>query len=492
MIFEKFRRKVATNYMETKSSGYNPFFINFLTNDFTFAKNALLYLQYYCQVAPVGDSINKIAQEAAPIVMLPYVEDDKEAQKPDLNNPFVKVFSKPNFRQTGIDFAKEGTIHYFATGNNYIFCTGVLDAAKENIIQDPVEVFNLRPDFMTIIPDADYFPLYYLYNSTGRQRSFRKKMIKDRNGKYIEAYVEEQGYGVLFHFKEPSNNRVFTFLYGDSPLQNVELEIAQYLQASVHNTNLLKNGMSARMLFSFKETPTVSEDQMIKIKNKIETEYSGANNAGKNMFSPIPMDAKVLDMNLKDMDFEKLMRRMRVAIYNKLNIPLPLVEGEFTSNTNMKEANLNFYDKAILPYVDKRCDFFYHFIYLTCFKESGVKSIWYDGSSIVALQPRIAETILTLKKSQIATINELREYQGLGRVSEGGDSIYVDANQVAVAGDENLTDTIGSPARTLRDQVADVPLTDKEKAAVKALVSEQKDIFGKRLYSNQELKSILQ
>jgi len=448
MIFEKFRRKLAINHLETKSSSYSPLFLNFLTNDFIFAKNSIAYLQYYCQVAPVGDSINKIAQEAAPIELMPYIEDDKEAMKPITDSPFIKLFNSPNFRQTGTDYKKEACIHYQATGNNYIFCTGVLNEAKDAIVQDPVEVFNLRPDFMTIMPDQDYFPLYYLYNPSGRQRVFKRKMIKNRNGKYVEAYIEQNGYGILFHFKEPSTNRIFTFLYGDSPLQNVELEICQYLQASIHNTNLLKNGMSARMLFSFKEAPTASEDQMLKIKNRIETEYSGVNNSGKNIFSPIPMEAKPLDMNLKDMDFEKLMRRMRVAIYNKLNIPLPLVEGEFTSNTNMKESNLNFYDKAILPYINKYCDFLYNFVYLNCFKENGVKSIWYDESSIVALQPRIAETILTLKKSGIATINELREYQGLGRVSQGGDSIYIDANQMAVAGDENFTDTIGIPARS--------------------------------------------
>lgn len=270
MFLEKFRRKIATGHIDKKSTGFSPFFVNFLTNDFTFAKNSLLYLQYYNQVAPVGDAINKIAQEAAMIQINPYVYDDKEAEKPIANSDFSKKFSKPNAFQSGNLFREESLVHYLATGNNYIFLTGVLNEAKDAIISDPMEVFNLRPDFMTIIPDADYFPLYYLYNPMGKQRMFRRKLVKTRNGKWEEMYVEEQGYGVLMHFKEPSTNRIFTLLYGDSPLQNVELEIAQYLQASVHNTNLLKNGMSARMLFSFKDMPTASEDQMIKIKNKIE------------------------------------------------------------------------------------------------------------------------------------------------------------------------------------------------------------------------------
>ncbi len=51
-----------------------------------------------------------------------------------------------------------------------------------------------------------------------------------------------------------------------------------------------------------------------------------------------------------------------------------------------------------------------------------------------------------LQKAKIATSNELREFVGLGRCGIGGDALYVDGNQVAVAGDENMSDTIGVPA----------------------------------------------
>lgn len=246
------------------------------------------------------------------------------------------------------------------------------------------------------------------------------------------------------------------------------------------------------MLFSFKETPTVSEDQLIKIKNKIETEYSGVNNAGKNMFSPIPMDAKTLDMNLKDMDFEKLMRRMRVAIYNKLNIPLPMVEGEFTSNSNMKESNLNFYDKAILPLVAKRNSFYFNFIYRVFYKDEGAFKIGFDSTSVPALQTRIFENVALMQKAGTVTINEMREYQGLGPTSNGGNSLFIDANKAPVAGDENLTDGIGMPARSIAQDSNDkIQMDDEEKANLREILTKHKDIFGKRLYTDEEIKSIL-
>lgn len=447
MFFEKFRKKAALNHLEKKGSDYSGFVINTLTNNFVFAKTSYVYLQYYSQVAPVGDSISKITNEACNIDLLPYVTEENEAFKPLIEDDFVKKFRKPNFRQSGSDFRKEAFTHYLATGNNYVFLSGVLNSAKDKVMSDPLEIYNYRPDLVTPYAYDEGYPEKYTYSYNGLQKVFERKLIKDRNNKLLEAYVEKDGFGVLVHLKEPSTNDSFTMMIGDSPLQSVELEINQYLQASIHNANLLNNGLSARMLFSPKDGNTPPNlEQLKKVREYLAREYSGVN-GNKNLVLGLPFDVKPLDMNLKDMDFEKLMRRMRVAIYNKLNIPLPLVEGEFTSNTNMKEANLNFYDKAILPLVDKYCESYFLFIYNPFFKSNGAFKIGYEEAAIPALRSRLFENSLLMKKAGTVTINELREYQGLGRVNQGGDTIYIDANQVAVAGDENFTDTIGIPAR---------------------------------------------
>ena len=483
MIFENLRRKIATSYIEKKGANYNPYFVNSLTNDFNFAKTSHVYMEYYNQVAPVGDSIAKIASTAATISLMPFATDEKEALKAIPNNPFSQIFRKPNFRQTGIDFKQEGFTHYLASGNNYIYLAGVLNSARDKVMGEPVAIYNFRPDCVTPIAGTDGYPMNYLYSYGGLQKSFKRGLIKDIQGNLIETFIEQDGYGVLMHFKEPSTNNCFSMMYGDSPLQSVELEINQYLQASIHNTNLLKNGMSARMLFTPKDgTTPPNTEQLQKIREYLANEYSGSNNSGKNLMIGVPFDVKPLDMNLKDMDFEKLMRRMRVAIYNKLNVPLPSVEGEFTSNTNMKEANLNFHDKAVLPLVDKYAEYLYNFVYTPFFKDEGAIKIGYDVSSIPALQSRAFENSLLIQKSGTVTINELREYQGLGRVDKGGDAVYIDANRVAVAGDEDFTDTIGIPARGSETPV--------EKDSLKKLLSSQVDFKGDKLYSDEDILKI--
>lgn len=491
MFLEKVRQKIALSYLEKKGNGVSSFVLDSLVNNFTFARTSAVYLAYYNQVAPVGDSINKIATEASSIRLYPFVEDEKEAFKLLSSSSFCKKFRKPNFQQTCIDFNKESYIHELATGNNYIYLSGVLDATRKKVSSEPLEMYNLRPDLVTPYADTGGYPKYYLYSYNGQQKTFRKEIIRDIRNNLLECYVEDNGFGVLVHLREPSTNDYFGAMIGDSPLQSVELEINQYLQASIHNTNLLKHGLTARMLFTPKDgTPPPNVQELQKLREYLAQHFSGSNNSGKNLLIGLPFDVKPLDINLKDMDFEKLMRRMRVAIYNKLNIPLPHVEGEFTSNTNMKESNLNFYDKAVLPLIEKRCEAYYNFIYTPFFVDEGVIKIDYDVASIPALQTRLFENSLLVQKAGTVTINELREYQGLGRVDEGGDVIYIDANRVAVAGDENFTDSIGIPAREVAQPTEledDLEVDEEEEEVIEGEEDEIKSIANIDLVPNDTM-----
>lgn len=436
-------QKILGKFGYERKGAYDALMLGDYYDSFSFSANPSVGLRYYSQIAPVGYAINTISSEASTIKLLPY-EKSEEGLEPEYENPFVKKFNKPNFQQTGIDFRKEAFIHYLATGNNYIYLTGVLNAAGDKIMFEPNEVFNLRPDFVTAVSGSNGYVDHYYYTANGTYRYFNKRIVRNFNNQWVEIFVDDK-FGVLAHFKEPSTNPINNCLYGDSPLQSIELEMNQYLKGSIHNTNLLGNGMSSKMMFSPKEgTTPPNQDQLDKIRDYIKKNFSGANNAGKTLLMGMPFTAVPLDMNLKDMDFKELMQRMRVAVYNNFNIPLPSVEGEFAAAASTKEANLYFYDKAVLPLLDKYCDFYYHFIYQNFYPQEEIVNIGYDKSSIMALQMRMFESISLLKKSGIFTINEIRKYVGKPKTEIGGNAVYIDGNQVAVAGEEG--ENFGVPA----------------------------------------------
>ena len=475
-------QKILTKFGYEKKS-YTSQVYNSTYDLFSPSKSPAIYLRYASEIAPVGNAVNMIASEACNVPLFPYI-DRSEGIVEDISNKFVNLFAKPNFYQTGRDFKKEGFIHYLATGNNFIYLTGVLNASNNygevgsKVANSPIEVYNLRPDLVTPVVDSSGWVSSYHYNTNGVQKIFNKKYVRNINGDLVQLFVDDK-LGVLLHFKEPS---LSDSPYGDSMLFSVELEMQQYLEASIHNINLLKNGMSAKIMLSPKDSNTsVPMDELDKTRDYLSKNYSGSNNSGKTLFVGRSLDVKHLDINLKDMDFQNLMQRMRVAIYNKMNIPLSLTEGNFAPTANMKESNLNFYDRAVLPLLDKYCDFLYHFIYKDFFVNKKIVKIGYNPTSIIALQPRMLETVLALRKSSVATINEMRKYIGLGKTDLGGDAIYIDGNQTAIAGDEDMTDTIGVPVNTANDN----------NDTLKSLLENTFDIKGKRVYSDEDIKQAL-
>jgi len=184
-------------------SAYGALFAPLGTNTFSFSTNNVKWMQYYATVAPVGDAIDKISDKASKIPLLLFAPDSKEAEMPVVSHPFLKLLKNPNPYQTQQDFIKEAIAHERATGNNYLYLTGGINADKSRIIGEPVEAYNLRPDFINVAPSSyDGRALYYQYTQTsGKILTFNRTEIRDINGKMVEAYIESNGYGQLYNFR---------------------------------------------------------------------------------------------------------------------------------------------------------------------------------------------------------------------------------------------------------------------------------------------------
>lgn len=470
---------------ETKGSGYSSLFAPISTNTFSFSTNNVKWMQYYSTVAPVGDGVDKIADKASKIPLLLFAPDEKEAEMPIHNHPFLKLLKNPNPDQTREDFVKEFIVHATATGNNYFYLTGGISADKDRIIGAPVEAYNLRPDFINIAPTSyDGRALYYQYTQTsGKILTFNRTEIKDINGKYVEAYIESNGNGQLYNFRNISSRTPTSYyqLFGMAPLQACELQIGQFFEAAVYNYFLIVNGLSARKMISLDSKEIFSQAQKDVLKKFVEENFSGSMNSGKSIVSPIPFKVDDLQIGLKDMDFKSLNEATLKSVYSKLNIPLPLTDSKDTSMNNMSVSELMLYDNAILPALDTFCGNLFTFPFQQRYKDAQeFIKLGYNPTSIAALQPRMAQNLKLYKESGDTTVNERREYMGMSRIpNEACDEIYINNNMVPIGTDTNLTDTIGI------DQQA-----DKNKQ-LEFLLRNQKKPDGSSLYSEQEIKKYL-
>jgi hypothetical protein len=452
-------------------------------NDFKFAKSLSAYLDYYNQVAPVGDAVNKISGEASKIDPVLFAPTDKGLISIE-NHKFLKLLKNPNPYQSGSDFLREIFVYNLVTGNNFICATGFISEGKA--LSEPSELYNFNPSYITpFINTKDGRPSSYDYRFNGNIETFTRIEVKSALSKSIEIYVNATRDKQLYHFKKISTNYSINNIYGDSPLQDIELEISQYYQASCHNDSLLRNGMSPRSITTFKGA-NLSDDTRNRVKSALENANSGVDKAGKNMFLPGDFEYKQIGMNLKDADFQGLMKRAAEAIYRKYNIPLPLIFGDRTANANMTESKLNFYDNAILPELGSILDNLFRFIFKQRYKDAGeFTKLYCNESAIEALQPRMSENLNRLKSSGVMTINELREYQGLNRIEDKAcDTVYIESNKVPIGLDTNLSDTIGSSQDS-----KEVKALFEQKLRSQTVIENGKSV---PFYSEEEIKKALE
>lgn len=486
--FTKLFNKGIPQAIETKSvSPYAALFAPYIGNNFPFATNNVKWMQYYATVAPVGDAVNKVADKASNIPLLLFAPDKTEAEMPITEHPFLKLLNRPNQYQTKQQFVKEAIVHERATGNNYLRVVGGINADKTKIISEPVEMYNLRPDYITgITPDPiDGRALYYQYTEpSGGIRTFYRCEMRSITNKFYDAYVEESGASQLFVFKNVSSRRWSGYynLYGDSPLQAAELQIGQFFEAAIYNYFLIVNGLSARKLISLDSKEIFSQSQKDTLKKFIDENFSGAVNSGKTLVSPVPLKVEDLQISVKDMDFKDLYDRATQTVYRSLNIPLPMISDDHTSMNNMDISTLLFFDDGILPPLSNFCNNLFSFPFAYYYKDSDqFLSLGYNESSINALQPRIAQNVKLQKEAGVSTINELREYLGLTRVnSEGCDDIYLDGKLVPVGTDTNLRDTIGMDA-------PDTAEKSSSKERMRKIMRESKTADGNPFYSEETI-----
>ncbi len=481
-FFSPKESKQQSSSLEAKNAfGYYGNIFN--ENIFTFATEALKWMQYYITVAPVGDAIDKIANKACKIPLILFAPDKTEAEMPITSHPFLKLLKNPNPYQTQEQFVNEAIVHERATGNNYMRVMGLIDG--DRLSREPVEIYNLRPDLITISNDvANNSPSYYRWTQpTGTIITFYRRLVRDVNGDIITAYIEPNGFSQLYHFKNISSNINYNYrqFYGDAPLQSCELQIGQFFEAAVYNYFLIKNGLSAKTLASPATKDPLDVNQLEKLKTYMTQKFTGSINSGKMIVSTLPLKIDNIGVAVKDMDFKSLDERTSNAVYRKMEIPLPLVDADNTSLANMATSYLMLYDNAILPALDTFCSNLFTFILRQRYKDGrDFVKFGYNESSIGALQPRIAENLKLFKESGDTTVNERRELLGLSRVdSELCDQIFISNNLVPIGKDTNLTDTIG------------IEQQDDRKKQMEILLRKQKKPDGTPFYSEKELREAI-
>lgn len=316
-------------------------------------------------------------------------------------HPFLKLWDRPNPWQGGSRFREAVTAYLLIAGNSYIERVGPTSGP-------PRELYTLRPDRMTIIPDSKNMIAGYKYKAGGTEISFLN--------------------GEILHLKLFSATDDW---YGLSPLQVAARDVDSDSESKKWNFNLLSN--SARPPGALSTDAPLSDQQFERLKKQIEDKYQGAENAGRPLLLEGGLKWESFALSPEDMDWVEGRKLSKSEIAQVFGVPGELIGiQDQKTYANYQEARKAFYLETVLPYLDWFRDDLNNWL-TPLFGER--LYLDYDRDDIEALQEDRAKTWERIQKADWITINEKRAATGYDEI-EGGDVILVPATMVPISSEE--------------------------------------------------------
>ena len=204
----------------------------------------------------------------------------------------------------------------------------------------PVELYALRPERVTIVPDISGWPAAYDYR-------VGEKALRI-------AACDDLGRPELIHLKffHPADDH-----YGAGCLDAADEGIAVHNAASAWNRALLENAArpSGAMVYDPGDPgATLTPDQFDRLKAELTAAYAGAGNAGRPMLLEGGLKWQSLSMSPADMDFATLKAAAARDIALAFGVPPMLLglPGDATY-ANYREANRALWRLTLLPLAGK-------------------------------------------------------------------------------------------------------------------------------------------
>lgn len=374
---------------------------SFLQSYYYTLKNAIWSDREYKKFAEEAYIKNVIAHRAISLIShaaasIPLKLYDKGARSIS-NHPILNLLSKPNPTQNGKEFLESVYSYKMLSGNSYI-----LNVKNSKAV--PQELYNLRPDRISIIPGENHIPQAYRYKVG---KNFTDYLVDPLNGNSDILHLKS------FH---PLSD-----WYGLSSIEPAAYSIDLHNQAGEWNQSLLQNGARPSGAIIVKgengASRSLSDSQFQQLKSTIDDVFSGPSNAGRPLLLEGGLDWKEMSLSPKDMDFLESKHSSARDISLALGMPPQLlgIPGDNTYS-NLKEARLALWEQTIVPMVDNVVEKINEWL-VPMFDES--LELKYDLENISALAERKEAMWSRIENCSFMTINEKREQFNLPPVKNG-------------------------------------------------------------------------
>lgn len=370
------------------------------------------YLGYskegYQKNVTVFRCVRMIATAAAGIKWEVY-QNDREME----SGPVIDLLNQPNPMKGWASFFESVVAYHMISGNTYIEGAGPTPSAP------PRELWSLRPDFMSIVPNAMGGVGQYIFKTAQVEKRWDVDPI---TGKSKIHHIK------MFH---PTD-----IWYGMSPIQAVLLNVDQANSANRWNLSLLQNMAQPSGILKVNSTDAnpggmLTSEQRTILQRSLEEKYSGPKNVARPMLLEGGMSWEQIGLSPKDMEWLEGKKVTAADICNAFGVPAQLLGFGQNTYANYKEAKDAFYIDTIMPLMD-----IYEYELTKYIRRwfGETYSLKYDRDDIEALTDKRQAKYASINTLNFITQNEKRIMAGFEE-AEGWD-VYLIGNQLLESPDD--------------------------------------------------------
>jgi len=405
------------------------------------------YLETYDKSLDVFACVKKISAKIASIeYKLFRIKNSKGELEQILAHPLLDLLANPSPFVSKAKLIKLKEINELLTGDGYWY--------KAMVGNTVAELWNLRPDWIKIIPSSTDYIKEYIYRIPGQ--------------KELHFTPEE-----VIHFNEPSPLKEFADRTGQSPIRPAQVRVDTEEFATKFQRDFFHN--NARLDAVLQSDQPLNKDRIGEIRDQWSKKYKGVGKNSKIGILQSGLKYVQISTAQKDMDYISGLKATRDDIFMAFEMPKSVIGiAEDVNRANADAAMASFLTENIKP---KMRDF------VDTLNQSLVphfgKGLILD---FVDPSPENVEEKLKIyenaSKNGWMTQNEIREKEGLMPLKTGGDEPLANSKISSIVG---LSGAVPQKRTVILGQVVQLGIFEGRKELFNDIrIKELKDKIGKQ------------
>ena len=372
----------------------------------------------YKNVAPIGHAVDMIAEKVSQLQ--PVIVDRNGVVVADGGDDVYELLRKPNSVQRYAEFMMQLATDFLIYNNCYVHLSNNTNYKSKYIT--PV------CDNSVSITESDGQRTYTV-NITGFYSSINGVYIQ-RHDKNDGRIIGANGLGELIHIKgylgqneTKATSKLLALAEDAEIVEKSLLQVKSFLDRGYSGSGILQTNFKKQEMFEA-------------FKKDLANYYTGAQNEGR-MMALNGTDVEVHMHNNRsnrDMQANENKQQSKMSIYQRYDIPEPLVNSGSQTYNNYQTALYALYENAVFPTFNAIFDAISDsFINRKLLKPEN--RITCDSSKVSAMKLREAEEVRMLKLANVLTVNEMRSRLGYEKLKDYGDEVYRPMSEIPISQD---------------------------------------------------------